>query len=50
MREEDYEDDIIEDPDDQVADDEMSPGEAGFQRGADEAAEGSPDSKEDELK
>jgi hypothetical protein len=43
-----YDDAIIEDADDQVADDEMSPAEAGFQKGAEEAQDGDPDSKEDD--
>ncbi len=39
MAEEEYDDKIAEDPDDQVDDDEMSPAEAGFSRGAEAAAE-----------
>jgi hypothetical protein len=39
MAEEEYEDKIAEDPDDQVEDDEMSPAEAGFAKGAEEAGE-----------
>ena len=33
---EEYEDAITEDPDEQVDDDEMSPAEAGFQKGAEQ--------------
>ena len=43
---EEYDDAITEDPDDQVDDDEMSPAEAAFTRGAEEAGEG--DKKEEE--
>ncbi|MBD3164563.1 hypothetical protein GF323_05135 [Candidatus Woesearchaeota archaeon] len=46
---EEYEDDIIEDPDEQVDDDEMSPGEAGFQRGAEKAGEEESE-EEDEVR
>jgi hypothetical protein len=44
---EEYDDAIIEDPDEQVDDDEMSPGEAGFQKGAEAALEGDEDEKKD---
>ena len=40
MSDEEYDDRITEDPDDQVEDDEMSPAEAAFQKGAEEASEG----------
>jgi hypothetical protein len=48
MVEDDFEDRIAEDPDDQVEDDEMSPGEAGLTRGAEEEKEEAED--EDEVR
>jgi hypothetical protein len=47
MAEEEYDDKIAEDPDDQVEDDEMSPAEAGFSRGAEAAAEEEKKKKEE---
>jgi hypothetical protein len=48
---EEYEDSIIEDPDEQVNDDEMSPAEAAFSRGAEQASQGdkSEESEDDEV-
>lgn len=48
MSEEEYDDAITENPDDQVDDDEMSPAEAAFQRGAEEAGEGEKKEDKDE--
>ena len=48
MPEEEYDDRIAEDPDDQVDDDEMSPAEAAFQRGAEAAGEGDKENKEED--
>ena len=47
MKEEEFDDKIAEDPDDQVDDDEMSPGEAGFAKGAEEESK---ESDDDEVK
>ncbi|MCK5283444.1 MAG: hypothetical protein KAK00_08625 [Nanoarchaeota archaeon] len=48
MPEEEFDDAITEDPDEQVDDDEMSPAEAGFARGAEEAGEKEKDKDSDE--
>jgi hypothetical protein len=47
---EDEADEIEETPDEQLEDDEMSPGEAGFQKGAEEEEEEEESKKEDEVK
>ncbi len=44
---EEYDDAITEDPDEQVEDDEMSPAEAAFAKGAEEASEGDKEKEED---
>ena len=50
MADEEMDDKITEDPDEQVEDDEMSPGEAGFARGAEEASDEKKEEDDDEVK
>ena len=45
---EEYDDNIIEGPDEQVDDGEMSPAEAGFTKGAEEASQGEEEDEDDE--
>jgi hypothetical protein len=45
---EEYDDAITEDPDSQVDDDEMSPAEAAFTKGAEEASQGKKKSEDDD--